>query len=226
MCIFDVRNGDLRRVVRYKKRKKSTQTDNYEDFQKYMNEHPETNVVEMDCVEGKKGECKTILTFTFRNCNLMLMFLLEHQDQECVLEVFIWLETVLGQDSFKKLFPVILTDGGSEFSAREEMEEFCDGSKSTTVFYCDPYSFWQKGACEKNHEYIRYIRPKGSSFKDLNDEKVDLMMNHINNEKRDSLNGHSPYELSLLPLDNKLHEALGLKAIAPDDVMLSPNLLK
>ncbi len=183
-------------------------------------------VVEMDCVEGMKGESCALLTFTFRNCNLMLMFLLEYQDQECVLEVFVWLETVLGQDAFKKLFPVILTDGGSEFSAREEMEKFCDGSKSTTVFYCDPYSFWQKGACEKNHEYIRYIRPKGSSFADLNDEKVRLMMNHINNEKRDSLNGHSPYELSLLLLDNKLHKALGLKAIAPDDVMLSPKLIK
>ncbi len=317
-CVFDVRNGDLRRSVRYKKRKKPTQTSakdrsyrqghNYEDFQNYMKDHPDINVVEMDCVEGKKGESRALLTFTFRNCNLMLMFLLEYQDQECVLEVFVWLETVLGQDAFKKLFPVILTDGGSEFSAREEMEEFCDGSKSTTVFYCDPYSFWQKGACEKNHEYIRYIRPKGSSFADLNDEKVRLMMNgqdafkklfpviltdggsefsareemeefcdgnksttvfycdpysfwqkgaceknheyiryirpkgssfadlndekvrlmmnHINNEKRDSLNGHSPYELSLLLLDNKLHKALGLKAIAPDDVMLSPKLIK
>ena len=88
-CIFDVRNGDLRRAI---------------------------------------------LTFTFRNCNLMLMFLLEYQDQECVMEVFVWLETVLGKEAFKKLFPVILTDGGSEFSAREEMEEFCDGSKSTTIF--------------------------------------------------------------------------------------------
>lgn len=235
-CVFDVRNGDLRRSVRYKKRKKPTQTSakdrsyrqghNYENFQSYMKDHPDINVVEMDCVEGMKGESCALLTFTFRNCNLMLMFLLEYQDQECVLEVFVWLETVLGQDAFKKLFPVILTDGGSEFSAREEMEEFCDGSKSTTVFYCDPYSFWQKGACEKNHEYIRYIRPKGSSFADLNDEKVRLMMNHINNEKRDSLNGHSPYELSLLLLDNKLHKALGLKAIAPDDVMLSPKLIK
>ena len=32
-------------------------------------------------------------------------------------------------------------------------------------------------------------------------------MNHINNEKRDSLNGHSPYELSLLLLDKKLHKS-------------------
>lgn len=156
----------------------------------------------------------------------MLMFLLEHQDRECVLKVLTHLEKILGQESFKRLFPIILTDGGSEFSAREEMETFCDGSPSMVVFYCDPYSFWQKGACEKNHEYIRYIIQKGNSFADLNDKKVQLMMNHINNEKRDSLNGHSPYELSLLLLDNKLHDALGLVSIAPDDVMVCPDLIK
>ena len=106
-CVFDVRNGDLRRSVRYKKRKKPTQTSakdrsyrqghNYENFQNYMKDHPDINVVEMDCVEGMKGESCALLTFTFRNCNLMLMFLLEYQDQECVLEVFVWFETVLGQ---------------------------------------------------------------------------------------------------------------------------------
>lgn len=234
--VFEVRAGDLRRAVRYKKRKRSTNAStkdrkyrighNYEDFEKYMKDHPGINVVEMDCVESKKGESRALLTFTFRNCNLMLMFLLEHQDQECVLEVFVWLETVLGKEAFKKLFPVILTDGGTEFSAREEMEEFSDGSPSTVVFYCDPYSFWQKGTCEKNHEYIRYILPKGSSFSGLDSDKLILMTNHINNEKRDSLNGHSPYELSLLLLDNKLHEALGLMAIIPDDVKLCPELIK
>ena len=233
--IFDVRNIDLRRVVRYKKRKKPTtssakdrsyrKSHNYEDLQKHMQEHPDTPVVEMDCVEGEKGG-KVLLTLIFRNCNLMLVFLLEKQDQECVLEVFIWLETVLGQDAFKKLFPVILTDGGSEFSAREEMEEFCDGNKSTTIFYCDPYSFWQKGTIEKNHEYIRYVLPKGTSFDDLTNRQIRTLMNHVNSEKRDSLNGHSPYELSLLLLDNKLHESVGLEPIAPDDVNLSPDLLK
>lgn len=126
----------------------------------------------------------------------------------------------------QKIFPVILTDGGSEFSAREEMEEFCNGVPSTVVYYCDPYSFWQKGACEKNHEYIRYVLPKGTSFDDITDNQVQKLMNHINSEKRDSLNGHSPYELSLLLLDNKLHEGLSLKEIHPDEVNLSPSLLK
>lgn len=45
-----------------------------------------------------------------------------------------------------------------------DLEHFCNGAPSTTVYYCDPYSFWQKGTIEKNHEYIRYILPKGTSF--------------------------------------------------------------
>ena len=49
--VFDVRNIDLRRKVKYKKRRQSTRTSaknrayrighNYEDFQQYMKEHPE-----------------------------------------------------------------------------------------------------------------------------------------------------------------------------------------
>ena len=236
MGIFEVRNIDLRRRVRYKKRKASTSTSskdrtyrqghNYEDFRKYIQQHPDTLVVEMDCVEGASGDDKALLTFVWRNCNLMLIFLLENQDQECVSEVFVWLEDELGQELFKKLFPIILTDGGSEFADREDLEHFCNGAPSTTVFYCDPYSFWQKGTIEKNHEYIRYILPKGTSFEHLTDKQVRLMMDHINNEKRDSLNGHSPYELSLLLLDNRLHEKLRLRYIEPDDVTISPNLLK
>ena len=32
------------------------------------------------------------------------------------------------------------------------------------VFYCDPYVSNQKGRLEKNHEYIRYVIPKGRSM--------------------------------------------------------------
>lgn len=233
--VFEVRAIDLRRAVRYKKRKSPTkcssrdrvyrQGHNYEDFLKYTKEHPEISVVEMDCVEGLKGG-RAFLTMLFRNCHLMLLFLLENQDQECVSEVFVWLETVLGVEIFQKLFPVILTDGGTEFADREDLETSCDGRKLTTVYYCDPYCFWQKGMLEKNHEYIRYVLPKGSSLEELTHDQVKLLMNHINSEKRDSLNGHSPYELSLLLLDNALHKSMGLAEIAPDDVCLAPALLK
>ena len=153
--------------------------------------------------------------------------LLDSQTQEEVLRVFSFLEAELGTDLFKHLFEVILTDGGSEFSDRTGMETSSDGkTQRTTVYYCDPYSFWQKGCCEKNHEYIRYVRKKGSSFDDLDQDKVTLLANHINNTKRDSLNRHSPFELSQLLLDDQLLSAMGYEYIAPDDVVLTPDLIK
>ena len=235
--VFDVRNIDLRRKVKYKKRKKATNTSaknrayrvghNYEDFQKRIEKDPDVSIVEMDCVEGKAEGHNVLLTFTFRRTNLMLIFLLDSQTQEEVLRVFSFLEAELGTDLFKHLFEVILTDGGSEFSDRTGMETSSDGkTQRTTVYYCDPYSFWQKGCCEKNHEYIRYVRKKGSSFDDLDQDKVTLLANHINNTKRDSLNRHSPFELSQLLLDDQLLSAMGYEYIAPDDVVLTPDLIK
>ena len=235
--VFEVRNIDLRRAVKYKKRKKSTSCSakdksyrighNYTDFEELLKTNAPDSIVEMDCVEGKKTDKKVLLTLTFRKYNLMLIFLLESQTQEEVLRVFDWLEEELGTECFRKIFEVILTDGGSEFAAREEMELGKDNSKRTSIYYCDPYAFWQKGCCEKKHEYIRYVLPKGkASFDTLTHEKVTILTNHINSVKRDSLNGHSPYELSLLLLDNKIHRSLHLEGIHPDEVNLTPELLK
>ena len=53
-----------------------------------------------------------------------------------------------------------------------------------------------------------------------------ILLNPINSEKRDSLNGHSPYEVSRLLLDNRLHKALGLAEIPADEVTLIPALIK
>ena len=190
-----------------------------------MKSHPGARVVEMDTVVGKKGG-KAFLTMLFRSCNLMLIFLIDSQTQAEVKRIFDFLTDGLGTERFRSIFEVILTDGGSEFSDRTDLEITDDGVVRTCVYYCDPYSSWQKGALEKNHEYIRYVIPKGKTFDMLTEEKVRRLMNHINSEKRDSLNGHSPYELSQLLLDNELHALLGLEEIAPDEVNLKPELIR
>ena len=83
-----------------------------------------------------------------------------------------------------------------------------------------------KGMIEKNHEYIRFIVPKGRSFDKYTQNDLTLMANNINSEARDSLNGCTPYQLSLLLLNNQLHLNLHLLEIARDEVTLVPNLLK
>ncbi|CUQ05041.1 Transposase and inactivated derivatives%2C IS30 family [Blautia wexlerae] len=214
--IFQARNIDLRRKVVYKQRKRKTTTSlkdrsfrkdrGYKEFLEYIAANKSVYVVEMDTVEGAKGTSPCFLTMFFRNCSLMLMFLLEEQTQ--------------------KLFEVILTDNGHEFQDRQSLEYSKNDEVRTRIYYCDPNRSDQKGALEKNHEYIRYVLPKGTSFEKMTDKTTLLLLNHINSEKRDSLNGHSPYEVSRLLLDNRLHKALGLAEIPADEVTLIPALIK
>ena len=234
--VFEVRNMDLRRKFVYKPRKKKTATSikdrafrkdrGYKEFQEYVDKNRPAYIIEMDTVEGAKGTRACFLTMLFRNCNLMLMFLLKEQTQEEVNRVFDYLTEVLGIELFQKLFEVILTDNGHEFQNRWNLECDVNGEIRTRIYYCDPNRSDQKGALEKNHEYIRYVLPKGTSFEHLNEETTLLLLNHINSEKRDSLNGHSPYEVSRILLDNRLHEALGLIEIPADEVTLIPALIK
>ena len=85
---------------------------------------------------------------------------------------------------------------------------------------------YQKPHVEKNHQYIRYIIPKGISFDNRTQEDITLMMNHINSTARASLNGNTPFKLAQMLLDKSLLESLDLKHIPADEVHLKPALFK
>lgn len=233
--VFTVRNIDLPRKVKYKIRKSHTTKTTvnrqycvdrtYNDFTELLQHHPDLSVVEMDTVEGRKGG-KVLLTLLFRKSSLMLIFLMDTKTQECVKEVFDYLTKALGLKNFKNLFQVVLTDRGTEFQAPKDLEYNKCGKKRTSIYYCDPQCSWQKGMIEKNHEFIRYVVPKGSTFDCYNQKDVYKLMNHINSISRDNLNGYSPYQLSQMLLDNSLHKKLPLCEIHHDEVMLKPALLK
>lgn len=232
--LLKARNIDLPRKVRYKPRKKQQVLKfdqkyrngrTYEDFELYMGMNPSLNVVEMDVVEGRKGG-KVFLTFLFRHCNLMLVYLMESATQENVISIFNQLTNIFGSDGIKKLFPVLLTDNGGEFKNPWSLEKDEYGDARTRVFYCDPYKSYQKGKLEKNHEFIRYILPKGKSFDELTQEKVILMTNHINSIARTSLNDRTPFELASILIGSETLSRLDLLHVPHDDVHLKPNLLK
>lgn len=234
--VLKVRNIDLPRKVRYRERKKETKIykidkrclegRTYEDFEKYMKEHPDTPIVEMDSVEGKKGG-KTLLTLHFVNCSFMLAFIREHNDAQSVIDIFNNLQKNLGIDKFKELFVLILTDNGSEFSNPAEIEfDMTTGELKTQIFYCHPSSPNEKGSCEVNHELIRRILPKGTSFDELNQEGINIMMSHINSYKRKKLNNVSPYTIFSTIYGKNTIDKLGIQEIEPNDINLSTKLLK
>ena len=232
----DIRNINLPRKVKYRKRakrktyykidKKCLEGRRYSDYEEYIANNPDINIVEMDSVEGKKGG-KVLLTLHFVNCNFMLAFLREHNDSQSVINIFNMLEETLGIETFKKMFPVILTDNGSEFSnpTKIEFSQFT-GEKRTQIYYCEPGRSDQKGSCEVNHELIRRVLPKGTDFKDLQQEDINLLMSHIDSYKRKKLNNLSPTELFNLIYGNDIAKKLGIIYIKPDKINLSKSLLK
>lgn len=236
--IFQARNIDLPRRVRYKKRKKATtprvkniqqvyrNKRTYKDFERFLEAHPDVDVVEMDTVKGGRSSCKCLLTLLFRNCNFMLIILLPRCTQECVIKAINDLTDTITLRLFRKYFPVILTDNGSEFKNPYDIEKTEDGKHRTYVFYCDPYVSNQKGKLEKNHEFIRYVIPKGRSMHRYTQDDINLMASHINSTARDSLNGASPFDLADLLIDKRIPILTGLYKVSPDSVMLKPALIE
>ncbi len=229
---FSVDPIDLPRKVRMKKRRekriepkytKARTNRTYEDFQKYIELHPELPIVEMDTVEGVKGG-RVLLTFLFRNSRLMLAFILYEKTQKEVLRVFNMLEYELGNELFEKTFPIILTDNGAEFGNPLSLEFNEEGIGRTRIFYCNPRASYQKGMLEKNHEFIRYVLPKGTPFERLLQTDINLMINHINSLGRVSLNWFSPIDVAKFTLDKEVIKKLNLVKISPDKIQLNTKL--
>ena len=118
----------------------------YADFTEYIAQHPDILVVQMDSVVGGKDSKKVLLTLCFKG-NFMPVFLRERNTAASVIEWFNFLYDGLGSEDFRKLFPVILTDNGSEFSNPKAIENAPDGTPRTKVFYCDPMASYQKNRC-------------------------------------------------------------------------------
>ncbi len=233
-----IKNIDLRRKTSYRQRRKNAkgvskgfanqqyrEGRTYEDFESFM-KYSGLSVVEMDTVKGVREKGKRLLTMIFRDNSIMLMFLMPDGSASSVKMVFDFLERGLGIERFVRLFPVILTDNGSEFKRPEDIEMTEDHLIRTDVFYCDPMASWQKPHIEKNHEFIRYVIPRGKSLNPYTQEDMTLLMNHINSTRRQSLGNKAPYELINEEDEDMwvLFNLLKMDLIPPDEVHLMPDL--
>lgn len=233
-CLFDVRNIDLPRKVKYRPRYKKSEFKvdkgcridrNYKDFTEYINKYPEKNIVQMDSVIGAKGG-KVLLTLHFVNTSFMMVFLRDANTSRSVTNIFDGLYKILGRKTYEKLFEIILTDNGSEFSNPHGIEFGTSSIMRSRVYYCDPSAPYQKGAIEVNHTLIRRILPKGKSFDELTQEDMLLVMNHVNSYTRKKLNDKSPYDTFSFLYGEDILGKLGYIPVAPGNINLTPRLLK
>ena len=153
---------------------------------------------EMDSVLGKRGKSKnTLLVLTERKTRNEIIFKLPDHTDEAVVAALDRLERKWGADMFKRVFKTITVDNGSEFADAEGLQRSIinEGEKRTKVYYCHPYSSWERGTNEVTNKMIRRKIPKGTNFDDRTEEEVESIENWINGYPRKIHGYHSAGEL-------------------------------
>lgn len=232
----DARNIDLPRKVAFKPKKEYVHRiakpknvisgRSYKDYIDYVKAHNNLLVVQLDTVEGKKSDDKRILTIHFPVIKFQFGILLNSNSPDEVNQKLLDLRNKIGNDCFKRIFPIILSDNGIEFNRLYELETSENGEPLSRVFYCNPYCSGQKGSCERNHELLRYIEPKYHSLNHLTQDKVNDIFSNINCLYRKSLQGVCPFTLAQATLGEKFLDEIGIYFVSPDNVNLSQSLTK
>ena len=239
--LFDVGRGDLPYACTRKPKPKDavTRTDarcrvgrTHDLFVLRKEQHPGARVVEADTLKGRQGGC-VLFTLVFE-CGLMPAFHRERETAQTWTGIANMPYRVAGRPLFMQLFPVILEDNGAPFSdpvmtenARAENNP-CRLIPRTKVFRCDPHCATQKPHVEGNHEEMRRIPIRGTSFDTLDRDDVNLVLSHVNSYSRASLGDSTPHDefVKTYGYDGrKFLDRLGIARIPANEVTLDPYVL-
>ncbi len=140
---------------------------------------------EMDTVVGARGVSKkSLLVLTERKTRKEIIFLLKAHTSAAVVKALDRLERKQGK-KFREIFKSITVDNGSEFADWEGMERSRRSKKKRTkIYYCHPYSSWERGSNENQNKLVRRHIPKGVNFDNKTQGDIDIIAEWINNYPR------------------------------------------
>ena len=139
---------------------------------------------EMDCVEGKAGTKKVLLVLSERKSRDEIMVLMKDQTAASVVQALDRLERRFGS-LFYRMFETITVDNGTEFSNVHGMERAkYRKKKRTKLYYCHPYSSFERGTNENINRMVRRKFPKGTDFTHVRPSEVKAAEEWINNYPR------------------------------------------
>ena len=95
-------------------------------------------------------------------------------------------EKILGQ---LKAAQTLTLDNGLENRYHEQL--------GLPVYFCDPYSSWQKPGVENANKMIRRYLPKGTDLGNYSSQYVTMVIRKINQKPRKSLGYRTPLEVML-----------------------------
>lgn len=150
---------------------------------------------EMDSVMGCKGSKRAMIVLTERKTRNGIILLVEDHTAASVVKAINGLERKLGK-LFYKIFKSITVDNGCEFQDFEGIEiSHRRKGKRTIVFFCHPYSAYERGSNENMNRIIRRFFPKGTNFDDVTKEQIEEAEKWINHYPRKILGWRSAADL-------------------------------
>lgn len=151
---------------------------------------------EMDCVEGKKGTRKTLLVLTERKTRREIIRLMKDKTAASVVKALDGIESEMGADLFARVFLTITVDNGSEFTDYEGIERSTLGEgKRTVVYFCHPYSSYERGSNENQNKMVRRHYPKGYDFTAVTPADIRRLEKWINDYPRGIFDYYSSADL-------------------------------
>lgn len=148
---------------------------------------------EMDTVVGGQGKGKScLLVLSERMTREEIVVKMKDKKASSVVHALNMLEKRFGSRKFKEKFKTITCDNGVEFLNGKGIEKsrYTKGNR-TILFYCHPYSSWERGTNENINRMIRRFFPKGINFDEVTKKQIEFVQDWINNYPRKILGGLS-----------------------------------
>lgn len=152
---------------------------------------------EMDTVVGghKNHGKECLLVLSERMTREELILKIPNKKSESVVKALNSLERKLGSRQFRQTFKTITCDNGVEFLDFKGIEKSIHTKiPRTKVYYCHPYSSWERGTNENINKMIRRFIPKGAVMEDYSREEILKIQQWINNYPRKIFGGLSANE--------------------------------
>lgn len=175
--------GERKREYKEVRAARAPKGESIEHRPEHINERVEPGHWEMDTVKGKQTSKKCVLVLTERVSRNEITLPMYGCTMENVVAALNTLQHRYG-DLFGYVFRSITVDNGSEFQDYDGMRTALDGSVRTRIFYCHPYSSYERGSNENLNKMFRRLFPKGTDFDYVDDEEIIKAADWMNNYPR------------------------------------------
>ena len=147
---------------------------------------------EGDTLEGAKGS-GAIATHVERKSRFLVAAKLADKAAKTM--------TIASASAFKRIpkrmRKTLTVDNGKEFAQFKQLENIT----GLCIYFADPYSAWQRGCNENTNGLIRQYLPKGTNFKNINNNDLAIIVKKLNHRPRKCLNYQTPHEVIYQAID-------------------------